>query len=63
MYSEEIQNWLASKQYNLTSDEYVWMINEENNPQIDHILFDPYSNKYSIWTNDGYGWQIIVRKE
>lgn len=63
MYSEEIQNWLASKQYNLTSKEYIWLINEENNCQIDHISFDSFSNKYSIWTNDGYGWQITVRKE
>ena len=63
MYSEEIQNWLSERNYNLSSDEYIWLTLYSKSIQIDHIKFDPYSSKFSIWTNDGYSWQITVRKE
>lgn len=62
MYSYEIQNWLESKNYTLTSQEYIKLITDENNIQIDHIKFDPFANKTNIWTNDGYEWSISVVK-
>lgn len=62
MYSSEIQSWLSIRNYHLTSKEYIWLIIESASIQIDHIKYDQFDNKFSLWTNDGYSWEITVHK-
>lgn len=62
MYSSEIQSWLSTRNYHLTSKEYIWLILESASIQIDHIKYDPFANKFLLWTNDGYSWEITVNK-
>lgn len=29
-------------------------------PQIDHVKYDAFSDRFQIWTTDGYYWNIKV---
>lgn len=61
MVSCEIQNYLASKGYKLTLDEYNSII--DNSPQITHIkLVQSFAFyfKVDVSTNDNNGWGIYV---
>lgn len=63
MYSWEIQNWLSDRNYSLTSKEYIWLIKDSQSKQIDHIKFDTYSDRFQLWTKDGYEWMVNVTYE
>lgn len=58
MYSNEIQNWLSVRNYCLTTSEYIWLINQSNSSQIDHIKNE--GIKIHLWTNDKYDWGINI---
>lgn len=60
MYSNEIQSWLSSRNYTLTPQEYIWLINHSNSSQIDHVKNE--NGQIRIWTNDGHKWSINVEK-
>lgn len=61
MFSYEIQNYLASKDYKLTLNEYKNVL--RGSPQITHIKlvqsFDFYF-KVDVSTSDSYSWGISV---
>lgn len=62
MYSSEINQTLESQNYNIDSVTYINICN--TSPQISRVKYDPYDNKYEIWTNDNYYWKFTVyRKE
>ncbi len=62
MYSHEIDQSLESQNYNIDSETYIDICN--TSPQISRVRYDPYDNKYEIWTNDSYYWKLdIHRKE
>lgn len=62
MYSYEIDKILESHNYNIDSETYIDVCN--TSPQITRVKYDPYDNKYEIWTNDNYSWKInVYRKE
>lgn len=62
MYSYEIDKILESQNYNIDSESYINICN--TSPQISRVKYDPYDNKYEIWTSDNYSWKInVYRKE
>ena len=52
MYSYEIDQTLESQNYNIDSETYMGICN--TSPQISRVKYDPYDNKYEIWTRDNY---------
>lgn len=61
MFSDEIQKYLEMKNYILTNEEYVYITNLNNNPQINHIKFNPFENTFLIETKDNYSWIVRVK--
>ena len=62
MYSSEIDQIIESQYYNIDSETYMDICN--TSPQISRVKYEPYDNKYEIWTNDNFYWKInIFRKE
>lgn len=61
MYSSEIQSWLSARNYHLSSKEYIWLINESESTQIDHIKYE--NGQIHLWTNDEYHWSITVENK
>lgn len=62
MYSCEINQILESQNYNIDSETYINIC--DTSPQISRVKYDPYDNKYDIWTNDNFYWKInVYRKE
>lgn len=62
MYSHEIDRKVKSYNYNIDSETYLDICN--TSPQISRLKYNPYENKYEIWTNDEYSWKInVYRKE
>ena len=51
MFSYEIKQYLKNRNYELSSDEILDMIDISKNPQIDHIIYD--NSIYQMWDNDG----------
>ena len=60
MYDYEIQRYLEERNYNLSNKEYFYVCN--TCPQINHIKYDAWSNKFDLWTMDGSHWAISVYK-
>ncbi len=52
MYSHEIQNQLEKHSYSISSNEYMDIC--INSPQIKFVKYNPYSNRYTLATDDGY---------
>lgn len=62
MYSYEIDQIIKSQNYNIDSESYINICN--TSPQIARVKYNPYDNKYEIWTTDNYYWKInVYRKE
>lgn len=61
MYSYEINKTLESQNYNIDSETYMDICN--TSPQISRVKYDPYDNKFEIWTNDNSYWKINVYKK
>lgn len=59
MYSWEIDELLKLKNYLLEVKEYLQIC--ENSPQITRISYDPYSDTFTIETEDRYKFKFKVR--
>ena len=54
MYSNEINDFIKSKNNVIGGDDLLFLINSSNHPQISEITFHPENNTYTIKTNDNY---------
>lgn len=61
MYSYEIDKTLKFRNYNIDSETYIDMCSTST--QISRVKYDPYDNKYEIWTNDNYYWKFNVYRK
>lgn len=59
VYSYEIEQIIKGRKI-ISSDEYKEISNLRKNPQIDHIIYDSFSNTHKVWTTDGYYWEFQV---
>lgn len=60
MYSYEIDEMIKIKDWILKPQDYLEIY---SSPQIIHLHYDTYSNKYHIYTDDDYHWEFEVRKD
>lgn len=58
MYSHEIDKTLKLHNYNIKSDTYLEIC--KTSPQISRIKYEPFQNKFTIWTNDNWNWTFQV---
>ena len=61
MYSSEIDDIMKKRNYCLPSRLYQMIV--DNSSQICRVKYDAFSDKFSIWTSDGYYWEIKVYQE
>lgn len=62
MYSWEIKDYLETKGYTLTREEYS-KFDPKDSPQITRVSYDTYKNKFIITTSDGYVFEFEVKNE
>ncbi len=60
MYSFEIDKKLKEYNYKLPSDVYLQMFDTKISTQVNHIIYNPWGNYFSVWTDDGYHWEFSV---
>lgn len=60
MYSSEINQALESNNYNIDSETYINICS--TSPQILRVKYDPYDNKFEIWTDDNCYWKFSIYK-
>lgn len=53
MYPEELKRFLEERNYKLGGEDLLRVISIKENPQLNHIKYDAYTNKYKMW--DIYG--------
>ena len=64
MYSHEIEQLLEIKNYLISSKEYMKVSDIKENPQINHIKYEPYDDTFQIDTKDNYHFKFkVYRKE
>ena len=58
MYSYEIEQLLRLRNNLVSIKEYIQII---SSPQVDHIKYE--DEVFKIWTNDGYKFELKIRRE
>ena len=58
MYSYEIEQLLKIRNNLVSIKEYIQII---TSPQVDHIKYE--DEVFKIWTNDGYKFELKIRRE
>lgn len=53
MYPEELQKFIKEKNCRLGGDDLIKASSVQENPQLNHIMYDAFENKYKMW--DIYG--------
>lgn len=54
MYSWEIQQFIEDRNYYIGGDDLLFITNPYLHPQLTHIKYNPYENKYEMWDNEGW---------
>ena len=53
MFSWEIKKLLEERGYYIGDEELLKLISIEENPQLNHIIYNAFTNKYQMWDNEG----------
>ena len=62
MFSWELDDLIKRNNYILSKHDYC-SISFNTCPQISRIKYDPFENKFEIWTLDGYYWKIEIKPD
>lgn len=62
MYSYEIDNYLRSRNWNITTSEYLEICDLNRNPQISRVSYNPFQNNFTICTSDNWNWTFTLKK-
>ena len=62
MFSNEIDKLVKEHGYNLPCSVYL-TLSPTTSPQITRIKYNPFSNQFEIWTDDGYYWKFSVWRD
>lgn len=62
MYSWEIDDYLRSRNWELTKNEYIYVSDIKVNTQISRIKFEPFNNSFYMETSDGYNWIFRLKE-
>ena len=52
---------MEERNYNLSNKEYIYVCN--TCPQINHVKYDAWSNRFEMWSDVGSYWNFSVYKE
>lgn len=65
MYSWELKKFIEERNYYLGGDDLLKAISITENPQLNHIVYKPFENKYDMWDNEGnyFGFTPIPYEE
>ena len=63
MYSWEIDGFLRLRDWKVTTSEYLFITNLKHHPQLSRITYNPSNDEYYISTNDGWRWNIKIKKD
>ena len=61
MYDWELTQYISERRGQLSNNEYMYICN--TSPQIDHIKYDAWSDKFEMWSKNGCYWSFKVYKE
>lgn len=63
MYSWQISETIKNNNYNIDSDTYMRIIKES--PQVNHVIYHPFSDSFEMWDAFGEHWnfRVYLRKE
>lgn len=53
MYSWELEQFIKERNYRLGGDDLDRATSIQENPQLNHISYNPYNNHYAMWDNEG----------
>lgn len=59
MFSYEISDIVKKYNYCIPSSVYIRII--QTSPQINHVLYNPYNDKFNMWDKDGTYWEYSVK--
>ena len=62
VYSWEIDNYLRTRDWEVTRYEYLYVTDMLSNPQIRKIKYEPFNNSFYMETADGYNWIFRVKE-
>lgn len=53
MYPNELEQFIKARNYYLGGDDLMLATSTIENPQLNHIKYEPYENKYRMWDKEG----------
>lgn len=53
MYPNELEQFIKARNYYLGGDDLMLATSTIENPQLNHIKYEPYENKYKMWDKEG----------
>ena len=53
MYPYELRKFIEDRNYYLGGDDLLKASSSIENPQLNHIKYEPYENKYQMWDCEG----------
>lgn len=53
MYPEELKRFIEEHNYRLGGEDLIKVISPEENPQLNHIQYNAWENKYQMWDING----------
>ena len=53
MYPNELEQFIKARNYYLGGDDLMLATSTIENPQLKHIKYEPYENKYKMWDKEG----------
>mgnify|MGYP000927241135 CR=1 FL=1 len=59
MYDWEIENYIAERDLKLDQNEFLHIIS--TSPQINHQKYEPFEDKFHLWTEDGGHYEFQVK--
>lgn len=54
MYPYEIEQFLRQRNYYIGGDDLVKVTSQKENPQLNHVKFNPEYNEFELWDKEGH---------
>lgn len=62
MFSYEIDEFLRSRDWNVSKSDYLYVTDRELSPQICRVTYTPFGEYFTMWTNDGFCWKFCIKE-
>ena len=58
IYPKELEQLIKARNYYLGGDDLMLATSTIENPQLNHIKYEPYENKYKMWDKEGHYYEF-----